>query len=164
MQIRPVTAADAAEVEAIFAALSRFYEQPEGLAPARLRQAAEFLCQPPDWGPVGLLARLDGEAAGLAVLNRLFPAASGEGLLLKDLFVLDHARGYGVGRALLQACAAYAREHGFDRLDWTADESNPAAGAFYDALGVPQVGKRYYRLAGDLLERVAADPAIGARS
>ncbi len=51
---------------------------------------------------------------------------------LEDLFVSDDARGKGVGRALIEAVAAAAKDAGIERLYWVTDGGNTAAQALYD--------------------------------
>lgn len=53
---------------------------------------------------------------------------------LQDLFTVEHARGRGIGRSLIEAVAARAREAGAERLYWQTHESNQIAMRLYDAL------------------------------
>jgi GNAT superfamily N-acetyltransferase len=53
---------------------------------------------------------------------------------LQDLFVDPAVRGTGAGRALIEAVAVKAREHGADRLYWTTQDSNATARQLYDRL------------------------------
>ena len=54
---------------------------------------------------------------------------------LEDIFVEDEARGSGMGRALMEAAFARARERGCRRMELDVNEANPAAMALYDSLG-----------------------------
>lgn len=54
-----------------------------------------------------------------------------ENCCLQDLFVSQGARGQGVGRALVEAVAALARQRGSSVLHWRARESNGPANALY---------------------------------
>ena len=54
---------------------------------------------------------------------------------LEDLFVVDEARGSGVGRALVEAAVKRARERGCTRIELDVNEANPAALALYESLG-----------------------------
>jgi GNAT superfamily N-acetyltransferase len=56
-------------------------------------------------------------------------------VLMNDLFVTTEARGEGVGRALIQAAAAVARERGSPVLEWTTEPANVAAQRLYDSTG-----------------------------
>lgn len=52
---------------------------------------------------------------------------------LEDLFVAPLARGGGIGRALMEACANYARSIGAERLYWLTQEKNEKARELYDS-------------------------------
>jgi GNAT superfamily N-acetyltransferase len=51
---------------------------------------------------------------------------------LQDLFTDPALRGRGVGRALIEAVAAAAREAGSSRLYWQTHTTNAAGRALYD--------------------------------
>jgi GNAT superfamily N-acetyltransferase len=53
---------------------------------------------------------------------------------LQDLFTLEHARGRGVGRALILAVYELARSAGAARVYWQTHESNLTAMRLYDQL------------------------------
>jgi [ribosomal protein S18]-alanine N-acetyltransferase len=88
-----------------------------------------------------LLARREGRAAGFALARVVADEAE---LLL--LAVPPVQRRYGVGRAMLDAVAQTARNHGAERLHLEMREGNPAF-HLYNAAGFNEVGrrKRYYR-------------------
>jgi GNAT superfamily N-acetyltransferase len=54
---------------------------------------------------------------------------------LEDIFVEEHTRGSGMGRALMEAAFERARERGCARMELDVNEANPAALALYDSLG-----------------------------
>lgn len=58
------------------------------------------------------------------------------------MWVAPDARGAGVGRALLDAVAGWARDRGCDRLVLSVTESNEIARRFYGACGFVDTGKR----------------------
>jgi GNAT superfamily N-acetyltransferase len=62
----------------------------------------------------------------------LLPA---EMVLMNDLYVVESARGEGVGRALIEASAAVARERGAQRLEWSTQLDNRRAQRLYDSTG-----------------------------
>jgi ribosomal protein S18 acetylase RimI-like enzyme len=105
-------------------------------------------------GCEALLAERDGEAIAIATFAVLYPGPGlGGQLTMKDLFVVDEARGSGIGQALLRHLARLAVERGCLRLDWTAELDNPRALAFYDRLGARRVTEKvYYRVDGDALK------------
>jgi GNAT superfamily N-acetyltransferase len=106
-----------------------------------------------------LLAEHGGEAVGYALFFPTFSSflASG-GIWLEDLFVRPADRGAGVGRALIEAVAARARERGAERLEWAALDWNELALGFYRRLGARTMGEWItHRLDGEALERVASE-------
>ncbi|MEU4743399.1 GNAT family N-acetyltransferase [Actinosynnema sp. NPDC023658] len=84
----------------------------------------------------GLAARSDGVVVGIA--HHLFHANvwSGGACYLQDLYVAEHARGLGAGRALIEAVADAARARGVARLYWNTLHDNAAARALYDDVAV----------------------------
>jgi GNAT superfamily N-acetyltransferase len=78
------------------------------------------------------------------------------GLYLEDLFVKPQARGRGIGRALLTALAAIARQRGYGRMEWSVLDWNDPAIGFYKKLGaMPMDEWTTFRLTGDALARLA---------
>jgi GNAT superfamily N-acetyltransferase len=53
---------------------------------------------------------------------------------LQDLFTVPTARGMGVGRALIEAVYANARQAGASRVYWQTHETNTTAMQLYDQL------------------------------
>jgi GNAT superfamily N-acetyltransferase len=104
-----------------------------------------------------ILAFLDGEPAGCALFHPRFSTWLGRaGMFLEDLYVVEAARGQGVGRALMARLAAIALERGWGRIDFHVLEWNPARD-FYHRLGLGQVGE-WLRYGADeaALRRLAA--------
>ena len=106
-----------------------------------------------------VLAEEDGEALGFASFTIMYPAPDlGGQLYLKDLFTLDAARGKGIGLTLMRFLARTALERGCVRVDWTAEDNNPRAMAFYDRIGARRVtDKVYFRFDGANLRQFAED-------
>jgi len=123
-------------------------------APSRPDVARHISCDVLPSGCEIVIAEREGQAIGLATFAVLYPGPGlGGQLTMKDLFVLDHARDAGVGRALLTHLARIAVERGCLRLDWTGETSNPRALAYYDALGATRVTEKvYFRVDGDALK------------
>ncbi|MBQ8510014.1 MAG: GNAT family N-acetyltransferase [Clostridia bacterium] len=57
------------------------------------------------------------------------------GIYLEDLFVLPERRGGGVGKELLQALCAIAREQGCGRYEWCCLDWNTPSLDFYHHMG-----------------------------
>lgn len=74
------------------------------------------------------------ELVGYACLywhfTSLVPA---ETVLMNDLYVVETERGQGVGRALIEASAAVARERGAHQLQWVTAPDNRTARRLYDS-------------------------------
>jgi L-phenylalanine/L-methionine N-acetyltransferase len=72
------------------------------------------------------------------------------------LMVALDARRQGVGRALLQAAADWAREAGIRKLELHVFPWNDAAIALYEAFGFEREGyrRRHYRRGGDLVDAI----------
>ena len=80
-----------------------------------------------------LVAEHEGTVAGLAhylfhrSMTRVEPVC-----YLSDLFTLASLRGQGVGRALIEAVCAAARDAGASRVYWQTHETNAAGRMLYD--------------------------------
>jgi GNAT superfamily N-acetyltransferase len=103
-----------------------------------------------------LLAEADGEAVGLAIHRPSYSTFDGRrGLYVEDLFVVEKARGLGIGRLLMARLAAIAHERGCSRMSLAVLHWNPARD-FYRRLGFVQVEDWLsYQLSGDALVRLA---------
>jgi len=78
----------------------------------------------------------DAPPAGVAQLRYRYGIwLAGEDCWLEDLFVVDPARGRGLGAALVEAAVERARERGCRRVELDVSEGNPAALALYERLG-----------------------------
>jgi GNAT superfamily N-acetyltransferase len=77
-------------------------------------------------------ARLDDRLVGIAHFLVHASTTSPDVCYLQDLFTAVDVRGKGVGRALIAATEAWAREHGCDRLYWHTKADNHAARLLYD--------------------------------
>ena len=135
LAIRPATAEDLDDVLPLFAGYQRFYgvEQPDD---ARNRDflGTHFLA-PSDRGLL-LLAHDDTQLLGFANVYWTFESvAATEHAIMNDLFVIDAARGQGVGRALIEASVAAARERGLPTLSWVTALDNRKAQRLYEQTG-----------------------------
>ena len=57
----------------------------------------------------------------------------------------ERARGRGIGRAIVAAIEAWARERGATRLSVTSAEHRAGAHEFYPRIGFPYTGRRFTR-------------------
>jgi len=90
-----------------------------------------------------LIADWNGEAAGYASFFYFYSTFQGRpALFLEDLFVLDHLRGNGIGKALLAAVAKLAAEEGCFGLRWEVLDWNRPAIEFYEKLGATFLNER----------------------
>ncbi len=105
-----------------------------------------------------LLAVVDGETVGYALFFTTYSTFLAKpGLYLEDLFVKSHARGQGIGTALLARLAELAIDRGCGRLEWTVLNWNEPSIHFYDSLGAaPMRDWTLYRLTGESLAKLAS--------
>jgi ribosomal protein S18 acetylase RimI-like enzyme len=131
MQVRRAAIEDAAAVARLLDDFNREYDEPtpgvEALAATtrRLLEEGEITCLLAGEGPEGI------------ALLRFRPALWSEGLeaYLQELYVVPARRGQGIGRALLEAVIALARERGADGIDLNTGETDTAARALYESMG-----------------------------
>ncbi len=126
--IRPIEPADAARLEAFYAALSpdaiaaRFHGAVRGIgAPA----AHEF-CGPDHVHREGFVAVLDEPGDQDPIVAHLCLEPTDVGDLELAIAVSDDWQRHGLGRALLQTAVAWAPDHGFERLRARIRWGNPA--------------------------------------
>lgn len=106
-----------------------------------------------------LVAEHDGEIVGFAAFSAIYPGPGLKpGFFLKEIYVVEAARGFGAGRALLAELARLALARGLRRIDWTAARDNERLLRFYESLGAtPRPEKVFFRLTGEGLARLAED-------
>ena len=76
---------------------------------------------------------------------------------MKEIYIASDQRNRGIGRELMNFVARYAVTKNCSRFDWTVDETNPGAIAFYEEMGASLVtSKLYYRFSGEQLEKFAS--------
>jgi GNAT superfamily N-acetyltransferase len=111
-----------------------------------------------------LLASHQGEIVGLAIFFTNYSTFLAKpGLYLEDLFVKPHARGKGIGKALLARLAQLAQERDCGRVEWSVLNWNEPSIRFYESLGaVPLNAWTTYRLTGEPLANLAQAPTASA--
>jgi len=133
-EIRPVTEEILPQVEPLIAAYQRFYEVEEIDRERNREFFSRFIGTDREgW----LLAALqDEEVIGFGCYYRFLSSLLAvETVLMNDLYVVEAARGSGVGRALIEAGAGLAREAGAAWLEWNTAPDNRIAQALYDGTG-----------------------------
>jgi len=134
--IRPITPTDQDGWRLVWAGYNAFYGRigntalPEAITTAtwtRFFDTAE---------PVhALVAKQSGRVVGLA--HYLFHRSTTrlhDVCYLQDLFIDEACRGQGIGRLLIEAVYAAAREAGSSRVYWQTQLTNQAGRALYDKL------------------------------
>ena len=158
--LSPAGPDDVGAIAELAAEMDRFYGATE-VDPLDVRQdqisAALFAEPPTAWA---LLARDDGKPAGFAAYSFLWPAVGLTGsLYLKELYVSESAQRAGVGKHLMRGLFELAVRNRCSRVEWTTDQDNRDAQAFYEALGVPvATSKLFYRIEGEALREAASAP------
>ena len=109
-----------------------------------------------------LIAEREGRPVGMALFFPHYSTWLGTpSLYLEDLFVVPEARGTGAGFALMQALAQTAESRGWNRLDLSVLDWNPAR-QFYHRLGMTDESEwLLYRLDEDGVSALARMQADG---
>jgi GNAT superfamily N-acetyltransferase len=112
----------------------------------------------PDRQFEAILAFVDDEPAGLALFHSRFSTWLGRpGMYLEDLYVVEKARGLGVGRRLMARLAAITVDRSWGRIDFQVLDWNPARD-FYHRLGMQHLGEWLrYGANDEALRRLAAE-------
>jgi ribosomal protein S18 acetylase RimI-like enzyme len=129
--IRAAGPEDCAVIGQMLDAFNREYEDPTP-GPAKLEERMRELMAGGDTA-----ALLAGDTPdGLAVMRfRRSIYTEGDECYLAELYVVPERRGHGLGRALMLAAMALARERGADYMDLNTGEQDVAARALYESLG-----------------------------
>jgi GNAT superfamily N-acetyltransferase len=134
MRIEPISEGQFERLLPLIAAYQRFYEA-EQIDEERNRAFFARFIAPSEDGV--LLGAWGGdELVGYACLYWHFSSTwAAETILMNDLYVDPDSRGEGVGRALIEASAAVARERGAHCLEWMTAPDNKTAQRLYDSTG-----------------------------
>jgi RimJ/RimL family protein N-acetyltransferase len=153
VEIRPLTEADAPAWRALRLRMLRdhpdvFGSSHEEFAQESLEEVARRMRErssPPDNALFG--AFVDGELIGSTGLHREEGAKDRHKAMIWGVYTAPEARGTGVGRALMAAAIAYARETpGIERLILAVATHNTAARALYVSLGFEPWGLERHAL------------------
>ena len=145
VEIAPISSDEFEELLPLIAAYQRFYEAAE-IDEERNRTFFRRFLAPSDDGLL-LGARREGQLVGYACLYWHFSSLQArETVLMNDLYVDPTTRGEGVGRALIEASAAVARERGAHPLEWATAPDNKTAQRLYDSTGAERSSWIVYEL------------------
>jgi GNAT superfamily N-acetyltransferase len=145
VEIAPITVGELEELLPLIAAYQRFYEV-EDVDDDRNRAFFRRFVAPSEDGLL-LGARSEGRLLGYACLYWHFSSLEAcESVLMNDLFVAESARGQGVGRALIEAAAAVAREREVPFVEWSTAPDNETAQRLYDSTGAERTEWYSYEL------------------
>jgi len=131
---REVGVADLDRLVALLEGYCDFYETAPGHE--ALATLARHLLANPAEGLQLIAENPAGEAVGFATIYWTWSTTCAARIgVINDLYVTPDARGEGIGRALLEACAERARAHGANQLGWQTAPDNHTAQRLYDAVG-----------------------------
>ncbi len=130
--IRPMRAEDLKAVVAMIEGLADHHGDQARIDTDTLKRDA---LEDPRWIAV-LVAEHAGKSVGYAALNPLTQLQYGvRGMDMHHLFVVAPERGKGIGRALIEACIAHAKEQGCRFVVVGTNNDNVKAQAVYRQLG-----------------------------
>ena len=132
--VRPLFAADRNEWERLWRGYLAFYDV--ALPEETTQETWRRLLDPGE--PVHGLCAIDPAGRAIGIVHYIFHRATwsvADRCYLADLFVVDEARGRGVGRALIEAVYAAADAARADLVYWLTAETNATARRLYDRVG-----------------------------
>ena len=130
--IRPVAKDDFEQWHRMWTDYLTFYKSK---LPEHTKQIAFDRLLDPETKVHGLLAELDGRIVGLVHYIYHDHMWRPEGVCyLQDLYADPQARGFGVGRALIQAVYNAADATGMPRVYWMTQDFNAEARKLYDRI------------------------------
>lgn len=92
-----------------------------------------------------LVAELESEVVGVATGHMLLVIQEENPLAMLTALVVRDARGSGIGRTLVDAIHAWAREQGANRIVVTSGLARADAHAFYERIGYEHTARRFSR-------------------
>jgi GNAT superfamily N-acetyltransferase len=132
LTIRQATPSDLDHLAPLFDGYRQFYRQPSDVEGAKRFLLDRLRCNQ----SIIFIAYQAGEGVGFTQLYPSFSSgAMAQILILNDLFVIPEARKRGVGSALLERGAEYARQIGALRLVLSTEANNLTAQSLYEKYG-----------------------------
>lgn len=137
--VRQAERGDAEAIGQMLDAFNREYEDPTP-GPRQLATRVKQLMA----GGETIVLLIGSGPDGLALMRfRLSLWSEALECYLAELYVVPQRRGHGLGRTLMQAAMATARERGADYMDLNTAETDVAARVLYESLGFSnREGKR----------------------
>jgi len=133
IDIVPAASVDKASWQRLYEGYGAFYKRDD--MTMAIKNVWEWL-NDPDHDVEGVVARLNGEAVGLAHFRRMPSPLRGEFIgFLDDLFVDPAVRGQGVATALFDHLEKVRGERGWAVIRWITAEDNATARSLYDRIG-----------------------------
>ena len=155
-RIRPATRDDVDPIVALVHELATFEREPESATATRDDFLRDGFGEHPLFRV--LLAEDTTGALGMAFTFMKYSTWTGSPTLhLEDLFVREHARGRGIGTALMIELGREALRLGCKRLEWQVLDWNTEAIGFYEGLGA-EIQRTWVpvRVDGERLRALAA--------
>ncbi len=142
ISVRALGAADYVDWRPLWDGYCAFYRARVPELATAATWAAAIDPDKPIWGRVACLD--DGKLAGFS-LSVVHPTTwkSEPSCYLEDLFVVQEARGMGIGRALIEDLLTLTQKRGYSRLYWHTHADNAAARRLYDRYGQADGFVRY---------------------
>lgn len=129
--IRRAGPEDAAAIARLLHDFNAEYDEPTPGVEALTKYARQLL----EAGEMDVLLAGDGPDGISLVRLRPSPWTGKPEAYLQELYVVPPLRGQGIGRALLEATIALAREAGATGIDLNTGETDTAARALYESAG-----------------------------
>jgi len=161
IRIRPATPADVPTIVRFIRELAEYEKLLHECATSESELARHLFAERPIIEAV--VGELDGTPQGFALFFTNFSTfVCKPGIYLEDLYVTPHARGKGLGKALLLHLARECVRRGYGRLEWSVLDWNTPAIDFYRSLGAVAMNDwTVMRVAGEALTRLGSGPRNG---
>jgi GNAT superfamily N-acetyltransferase len=133
-----IESANAQDVDSLVELLNVLFSIEQDFTPdeAAQRKGLQLLLNDPDRGRIFVARHPQAGVVGMVSAQLVISTAMGApSAWIEDMVLRDEFRGQGLGKALLDAAADWARSKGAKRIQLVADADNAPALAFYKHLG-----------------------------
>lgn len=127
--IRPATPSDIPDIHRLIQELALFEKAPEQVINTPERMLRDGFGEQPAF--ICFVMETDGRVQGMSLCYVRYSTWKGPCLYLEDLIVSEPYRGQGCGKALFRHTLAYAKDMGYQRLQWQVLDWNQPAIEFY---------------------------------